>query len=111
MSDVMAERRNSPRYALILIAVVTDLENQARLSARTSDVSRTGCYVDTLNPIPAGNTVYVTLSRGDELFETGGKVVYVSPGLGMGIKFDEPTDPMKLAILSRWLDEAANPRL
>ena len=111
MPNATTDRRNSPRYALILVAVVTDIKNEAKLSARTSDVSRTGCYVDTLNPIPKGNAVYVTLSRGDETFETRGKVMYVSAGLGMGIQFDEPIDPEQLATLSRWLDKAINLRL
>lgn len=107
MPEAMADRRGSPRYALILIAVVTDLECDAKLSARTSDVSRMGCYVDTLNPVPKGKAVYVVLSRGDETFEARGRVMYVSPGLGMGIKFDEPVDPEQLAKLSRWLERAS----
>ncbi len=111
MPDVTADRRNSTRYALILVAIVTEIESEARLSARTSDVSRTGCYVDTLNPISKGKAVYVTLSRGDETFETKGRVMYVSPGLGMGIKFDEPIDAEALATLNRWLEKASNLRL
>ncbi len=111
MPDLTANRRSSTRYALILVAIVTDLESEARLSARTSDVSRTGCYVDTLNPIPKGKAVHVTLSRGEETFESRGRVMYVSPRLGMGIKFDEPMDADQLATLSRWLDKASNLQL
>ena len=106
MPDVMADRRASPRFALILVATLTDLETDTKLNARTSDVSRTGCYVDTLNPIPIGSTVRVTLTRGDEIFETRGKVVYVSPGLGMGIQFQDAVAPSQLAILDRWLEKA-----
>lgn len=111
MPDITANRRNSPRYALILVAAVTDVESGARLSARTSDVSQSGCYVDTLNPIPKGKSVYVTLSRGDETFEAKGRVMYVSPGLGMGIQFDAPIDVMQFATLNRWLDKAGSLRL
>lgn len=111
MPDVTADRRNSPRYALILVAVVTDLESGARLSARTSDVSRTGCYVDTLNPTPKGKSVRVALSQGDEMFGATGRVVYAIPGLGMGIKFDEPIEAEQFATLNRWLDKASNLRL
>ena len=53
----------------------------------------------------------ITLTRGGEQFETSGKVMYVSPGLGMGIKFDEPVDAAQLATLSRWLDNAGNLQL
>jgi PilZ domain-containing protein len=111
MPDVMANRRNSPRYALILVAVITEMDSETRLSARTSDVSRTGCYVDTLNPIPQGKSIYVALSRGEEVFETSGKIKYVSPGLGMGIMFDQPVDPTQMRILERWLEKAAHLRL
>ena len=105
MPDV-ADRRASPRFALILVATLIDLASDTKLSARTSDVSRTGCYVDTLNPIPIGSTVRILLTRGDESFETRGKVVYVSPGLGMGIQFQDPVAPSQMATLDRWLEKA-----
>ena len=50
MPDRMVDRRNAPRNPLFLTAEVTELSSDAILSARTSDVSRTGCYIDTLNP-------------------------------------------------------------
>lgn len=106
MPDVMADRRASPRFALILVAIPTDIESDAKLTARISDVSRTGCYVDTLNPIPIGSMVRIALARGDETFETRAKVVYVSPGLGMGIQFQDPIAPSQLAILDHWLEKA-----
>ncbi|HWT88336.1 MAG TPA: PilZ domain-containing protein [Candidatus Angelobacter sp.] len=111
MPDVMSNRRNSPRFALILVAVLTEVESDTRLSARTSDVSRTGCYVDTLNPIPQGKLVSVVLSRGEEFFESRGRVMYVSPGLGMGIRFEEPVAPHQLEVLNRWLEKSAHLRL
>jgi hypothetical protein len=107
MSDVMADRRNAPRYALILAAEVVELTSSAVLNARSSDVSRTGCYVDTLNPIPVGSQVKVKLRRGDSFFETPARVVYVCPGLGMGLHWGANPAPDKLAILDRWLMEAA----
>jgi len=111
MPDVMSNRRNSPRFALILVAILTEVESAARLSARTSDVSRTGCYVDTLNPIPQGKLVKVVLNSGEESFESRGRVMYVSPGLGMGIQFEEPVEPHQLEILNRWLEKSAHLRL
>ncbi|HUI74559.1 MAG TPA: PilZ domain-containing protein [Candidatus Acidoferrum sp.] len=111
MPDVMAERRAAPRYALIVVAEVTELSSGARLTARTSDVSRTGCYVDTLNPIPSGTPVRIVLAKGGENFEVSAKIVYVSPGLGMGVHFDSPVPPTQLAILDRWLQFAARTTL
>jgi hypothetical protein len=108
MSDVMADRRDSPRYALILSAEVTELFTTAVLSARSSDVSRSGCYIDTLNPVPVGSQVKVQLRRGDTVFETPARVVYVCPGLGMGLHWGANVQPEKLAVLDRWLLEAAS---
>jgi len=31
------------------------------------------------------------------------RVVYVSPRLGMGVRFDESITPAQLAVLDRWL--------
>src|SRR5262245_18178748 len=99
MSDVMADRRDSPRYALILAAEVVEITTGATLNARSSDVSRTGCYIDTLNPIPVGSQVKVQLRRGDVVFETTARVVYICPGLGMGLHWGAGVTPDKLALL------------
>ena len=107
MSDVMADRRESPRYALILPAEVVDLATTAVLTARSSDVSRTGCYIDTLNPIPLASRVTVQLRRGDATFESTARVVYVCPGLGMGLHWGTNPTPEKQRILDQWLAEAA----
>jgi hypothetical protein len=107
----MSNRRNSPRFALILVASLTEVGSGNRLSARTSDVSRTGCYVDTLNPILKGGLVNVTLTRGEEVFQSRGRVMYVSPGLGMGIQFEEPIEPDQLQVLDRWLEKSSDLRL
>lgn len=107
MPDVMANRRASPRFSLILVATLIDIETNTKLAGRTSDVSRTGCYVDTLNPIRIKSEVRIILSRGDQSFETRGRVVYVSPGLGMGIQFHDPVDPDQLRILDHWLEKAS----
>lgn len=107
MPDVMADRRDAPRYPLILVAEITELASGTKVIARTSDVSRTGCYVDTLNPAPKGSQIQLRLIRGEESFATEARVVYVSPGLGMGVRFHEHVTENQLIILDRWLAEAA----
>jgi len=106
MPEVTVERRKSPRFALILVATLKEHGIDVKLAARTSDVSRAGCYVDTLTPIPKGKSVHLVLTADNETFETTGKVIYTSSGLGMGIQFDQPIDPRQLAILDRWLEKA-----
>ena len=106
MPDVVTERRAAPRYPLILVAEVIEVDSGTKLDARTSDVSRTGCWVDTLNPTPAGTQIRLRLTHDEECFETKARVVYVSPGLGMGVAFQDPAAD-QLALLDRWLVVAA----
>ena len=107
MPDVMTDRRSAPRYPLILSAEVWDKAGSAKLAGRTADISSTGCYIDILNPIPAGSAVRVRLQHENEFFEADARVVYVSPGLGMGLAFIPTVTPDQRAILDRWLQEIA----
>jgi hypothetical protein len=104
MPDVTVERRSAPRHAMVLAAEVVELPRGAKLNARTADISRTGCYIDTLNPVPQGSEVRVRLTHGAETFVTVGRVVYVSYGLGMGIAFGN-VEEEQLARLDRWFSE------
>ena len=103
MPKVTADRRSAPRYAMVLAADVVELPRGAKLAARTSDISRTGCYIDTLNPIPQGSQVRLRITHHEEVFEAMGRVVYASPGLGMGIVF-ERVAPEQQTMLQRWLE-------
>ncbi|MBV9888372.1 MAG: PilZ domain-containing protein [Acidobacteria bacterium] len=107
MSDVMTDRRDSPRYALTLVAIVTETATSMVLNARSSDVSRSGCYIDTLQPLPPGAEVKILLRSGDEIFEAPARVVYMCPGLGMGVNWGLNLPEKTLAILDRWLAKAA----
>ena len=104
MPDVSVERRSAPRHAMVLAAEVIELPRGAKLNARTADISRTGCYIDTLNPIPQGSEVRLRFTHGTETFVTSGRVVYVSYGLGMGIAFVN-VETEQLARLDRWFCE------
>jgi len=45
------------------------LPRGARLNACRSDVSRTGCYIDTLNPIPQGSQGRLRIPHDDEIMK------------------------------------------
>ena len=107
MSDVMTDRRDSPRFALTLVAIVTEIATSNVLNARSADVSRSGCYIDTLQPLPPGAQVKILLRSGDEIFEAPGRVVYMCPGLGMGVNWGLSLPDKTMAILDRWLAKAA----
>jgi hypothetical protein len=99
----MQDRRDAQRLPLIIAVEIVEVDSGARLAARTSDVSRTGCYVDTLNPTPTGTVVRVKFNHNGEQLDLLARIVYVSPRLGMGVRFDESITPEQLAVLDRWL--------
>lgn len=103
MPDVTVERRNVARQPLVLSTDVVELPRGARLIARTSDISLTGCYVDTLNPVPVGSQVRLRITHHHEAVEVVGRVLYVSYGLGMGVVFTQVDEEQK-ARLTRWME-------
>src|SRR5437879_10123448 len=104
MTDVTEERRSAPRRAMVLDAEVVEVSRGAKFNARSADFSRTGCYIDMLNPIPQGTEVQVRITHQAEIFLALARIVYVSPGLGMGLAFTNVED-QQLACLDRWLSE------
>jgi PilZ domain len=107
MTNSIENRRKASRYPLVLRVELTDIVSAVEITARTSDVSRTGCYIDMASPLPRGSQVRIKLHNGREALETDAVVRYVSPGLGVGVEFSAPTDSEKLAMLDRWLSAAA----
>ena len=106
MPGTMQDKRNDPRVPLIAVAEVIEVATGTCLSARTSDLSRTGCYIDTLNPTPSKTMVRVRLTHAGEELDLPGRIVYVSPGLGMGVRFDEDLSPAQVSVLNRWIGGA-----
>ena len=94
----------APRFPLIASAEVLEVPTETKLNARTSDLSRGGCYLDTMNPFPVGTDVRVQIVHGDITFEAVGKVIHAQTNMGMGIAFLQ-IDPKSQAILEQWLQE------
>lgn len=99
-----SDRRRHLRFAIIADAEVTEIVSDTKLSAKTSDLSAGGCFLDMLNPSPEGTEIAVRISHADMTFTARGKVVFVFPNMGMGVMFtDVPASQQ--AILQKWLDE------
>ena len=99
-----SERRAVPRYSLIATAEIIEPINDLRFSGRISEISRRGCYVDILNPLPRETPIQIRISRDLGTFACTGKVIYVQDGMGMGVAFlDIAEDQLK--ILDSWLAE------
>jgi len=74
-----SERRRAPRYPIIADAEITEIASETKLSARTSDLSAGGCFLDMVNPSPEGTEIVVRISRADTTFTARGKVVFQFP--------------------------------
>jgi hypothetical protein len=83
------ERRRAPRFTFIASAEVFAETSGMRLAARISDISASGCYVDTNNPLTDGAAVRLKILTETHLFEAPATVVYSHILLGMGLKFGE----------------------
>jgi hypothetical protein len=98
------ERRLARRHLISVPAEVVEPRSEVRLSARVSDLSSEGCYIDTLNPFPVGTTVLVRLLKGKDVFETQARVCSCKLGMGMGLSFGDSTPEQRL-VLAGWLAE------
>jgi len=96
------ERRQAPRFPFIASAEVLSESAGMRLSARISDISATGCHVDTINPLVHGTAVRLKILTETHTFEAGGTAVYSHTHLGMGLKFQE-VPPNSQEVLQNWL--------
>lgn len=96
------ERRVHPRYPFS--AAVEAVYAETRLHGRTSDLSRGGCYVDTINPFPMGAEVRIGITKGNLMFVAQARVMSAATGMGMGLMFTQ-IEPDRLQMLQEWLSE------
>jgi PilZ domain len=99
-----SERRGAARHPFIASAEETDLASGTRLSARVSELSLKGCYLDTLNPFPKGTQIRLVIFHGGATFTVPATVVYPQPNMGMGVVFSA-VEPEQLEVLTKWLAE------
>ena len=97
-----SERRRAPRYPIIADAEVTEIASETKLSAKTSDLSEGGCFLDMPNPSPEGTEIVVRISYDEATFTARGKVVFVFPDMGMGVMFTS-VPASQQAVLEKWL--------
>jgi len=72
------------------------------LSCACFRIGLKGCYIDLLNPLPAGLSISVKIFKNNQTFEEEGQVVYAHPTMGMGVVFTRMnTDHKK--VLEGWI--------
>jgi hypothetical protein len=99
------ERRRSPRFTFIASAEVLAESLGPRMSTRVSDLSLSGCYVDTINPLNNGTLVHVKIFKDSHVFEASATVAFSHRHLGMGLAFKD-VQPKFQQVLQDWLPAA-----
>jgi hypothetical protein len=102
----MSERRNEKRVEVCLDAVWD--ANSGNHTARVTDLSESGCYVDTLGEAQVGEvlSIKLQLQNGDWL-ELSGEVAHLMPPMGFGVRFVN-LDPNQLEKVRSLLSEPAS---
>jgi hypothetical protein len=95
------DRRSASRNMLVASAEADDITHGLSVSARTSDISVHGCYLDTMNPFSPGTRIRVHLTKENETFHSLAVVIYSHEGMGMGVAFTEISEQGR-EILQSW---------
>ncbi|MGB6624262.1 MAG: PilZ domain-containing protein [Candidatus Acidiferrales bacterium] len=98
------ERRKHVRYPFTAAAEVVELKTDTRVSARSSDLARGGCFIDAISPFPVGTSVALQLSLDQKTFDAKARVVYSQTGMGMGLVFTAIESDQRW-VLEQWLSE------
>jgi hypothetical protein len=105
-----AERRQHARYAVSATLEAVELQSKARFNGRISDLSRGGCYVDTMTSLSVGAILKLRISREGSSFESKAKVMGSAAGMGMSLMFTD-TEPAQTEILEKWVSELSGESL
>jgi hypothetical protein len=102
------DRRQANRYNFSATAEVLEIASGTRVSARAADLSRNGCYLDTLNPFAVGCKVQLCIRWNRAEFACSAMVRDSKTGMGMGVAFTDLDDTRK-ALLESWIEKVASP--
>ena len=100
-AERQTERRRVARVPFKATSVVTEEDSSRMVVAQTSELSRFGCFVQTIKPYPRGTRVHIEMSDGGDIFTASGVVAYVTDD-GMGVVFNM-VEPEKYETLAKWL--------
>jgi hypothetical protein len=101
IAEHQSERRRTPRITFKATSVVTETGSSQMVVAQTSELSRFGCFVQTMKPYPKGTRVHIELADGGDVFTASAAVAYVT-GDGMGVVFSM-VEPENYEVLAKWL--------
>lgn len=85
--DAPPDRRRDPRHSIKVQIELREDGGNVPLRMNTADLSRGGCYVELMMPLPVGAAVTATLWFNDCSVHVRGRVVTRHPQFGNGIQF------------------------
>lgn len=103
--DRPAERRRVPRIPFKATSVVAETGSSQVVIAQTTELSRFGCFVQTIKPYPQGTRVNIEVAEAGDIFTASGVVAYVT-GDGMGVVFSM-VESESYEVLAKWLSRTA----
>lgn len=80
-------RRRWDRHKIAVLIALYDERTPTPIRVTATDISGSGCYVETLSPFPIGTGLGVELWMGPERVTTRALVRTSDPRVGMGIEF------------------------
>jgi Tfp pilus assembly protein PilZ len=95
------ERRRVPRIPFRATSVVSESGTSQTVVAQTTELSRFGCFVQTIKPHSPGTRVLIQIVDGGEVFTASGQVAYVTCD-GMAVVFNM-VEPENYETLAKWL--------
>jgi hypothetical protein len=85
MSD---DKRASRRVMNVIDLDCRTVEDaEAPIAARISDLSTTGAFLDSMNPLPVGTRLVLRFMAGAQEVQAAAEVVHSMPSFGMGVRF------------------------
>jgi PilZ domain len=87
------ERRSNPRIKCSNSVELYPSNQTAPMRARVGDISLGGCFVEMSNPLPKGTELRIAIWVKDTKLWAKGKVVFSTPGYGVGVQFLAMSDP------------------
>jgi diguanylate cyclase (GGDEF)-like protein/putative nucleotidyltransferase with HDIG domain len=85
-------RRACPRMVCRLTVTLQPMDSRVQVLGTVSDISLSGCYIETAAILSAGSKVKIFFSAEDSTLQSDGIVVRSIPGVGMGIEFLKSED-------------------
>ena len=85
-------RRRLPRHSIAYPMEVKDERVNTPLRVSATDISGSGCYIETILPLPKGTTLKTEFWMESEKIVTTAVVRACYPGVGMGIEFTGLTE-------------------